>query len=342
MIETRDQRRAAVVRIISAARKVAADESIVAPLVRTTGLSREGVVLALSHHLETNPTAAEIDALVDRASITPRVHVILSSNVFIGALRAIACARAASASVSVQASSREPVFAQKLIDAIADPAVFTTDQETLSNLREGEIHVYGRAETIAKVRARAPKSVVVRGHGPGIGVAYVAKNDSIAKAATAIARDVVPFDQRGCLSPRIVFVAGDQSRAQKLSDRLCIELAKLGKEIPRGDLGEDEAAESVRYRESMRFAGSAIEGADFVIGISKTIVVPPSGRHVHITLIESGEALAEIVKPIANYVTAVGTSDLTISEFFSHSVRISPPGQMQRPPFDGPVDLRAT
>ena len=91
----------------------------------------------------------------------------------------------------------------------------------------------------------------------------------------------------------------------------------------------------------MRFAGSAIDGHDFAIGMSKTIVVPPSGRHVHITLIESDSTLAEIVKPIASYITAVGSSDVTIGRFFSHSVRVSPLGQMQRPPFDGPVDLRA-
>jgi hypothetical protein len=61
---------------------------------------------------------------------------------------------------------------------------------------------------------------------------------------------------------------------------------------------------------------------------------------VHITPIESAAALGEILEPIASYVTAVGSSDLTIARFFSHSVRVSAIGKMQKPLFDGPVDLR--
>jgi hypothetical protein len=338
--ETTDARKAAVARIVSAAKEVAEDDSLRLPLAMTTGLSREGVKLALEEHLETHPSDAEIDALIARAHPTSRVHVILSANIFTGALRAIAWARAAAPIVSVQSSSREPVFAKALVAAIADPSIFMADQEALGDLREGEIHVYGRAATIAKVQRRANVGVVVRGHGPGIGVAHVAASDSLDDAALAIARDVVPFDQRGCLSPRIVFVVGDMRRAEEFSGCLCETLGVLGKQIPRGDLSEDEAVESARYVESMRFCGSAASGRGYRVGISKTIVLPPVGRHVHIASIESDDALAEIAKPIASYVTAVGSSDIAIARYFSQFVRVSALGQMQRPPFDGPVDLR--
>jgi len=168
----------------------------------------------------------------------------------------------------------------------------------------------------------------------------VSKEDSIASAADGIARDVVPFDQRGCLSPRVVFVIGDFSRAEDLSERLDASLAVLGQKIPRGALTSDEAAESARFLETMRFVGTASVGRDHAVTLSKTCVVPPPGRHVHVASIESRDAFAEIVRPIASYVAALGTSDVTIGRIFSHSVRISDFGRMQKPPFDGPVDLR--
>jgi hypothetical protein len=162
----------------------------------------------------------------------------------------------------------------------------------------------------------------------------------LADAASAIARDVVVFDQRGCLSPRVVFVVGDMRRAEEFSECLCEALGALGKQIPRGDLSEDEAAASARYVESMRFVGKAASGRGYRVGISKTLIVPPVGRHVHIACIENDDALADIIKPIASYVTAVGSSDSAIARYFSQFVRISALGQMQKPPFDGPVDLR--
>jgi hypothetical protein len=332
--------RAAIRRIVLAAKKIASDVSIVDPLAQSTGLSRPGVQLALSQHLETDPSDDEIDRLMARATATSQVHVILSANVFTGALRALACARAAAPKVTVQLSSREPVFAQKLIEAIADPAIFIANHDALENLTQGELHVYGRAETIEEVRARVKSEVLVRAHGPGIGIAIVTKKDSIASAAMSIARDVVPFDQRGCLSPRIVFVVGEFSRAEDLSERLGASLTTLGEKIPRGALIADEAAESARFLETMRFVGTANVGRGHVVSLSKTCVVPPAGRHVHVASIETADAFVEIVKPIASYVTAVGTSDVTIGRFFSHSVRISDFGKMQKPPFDGPVDLR--
>lgn len=332
--------RAAIERIVLAAKKIASDASLIDPLVQSTGLSKAGVELALSEHLETDPTSEEIDRLIASATPTSCVHVILSANVFTAALRAIACARAAAPKVSVQLSSREPVFARRLIEAIADPAIFAANHDALDDLDEGEAHVYGRAETIEKIRARVKPTVRVRAHGPGIGVAVVSEKDSIAHAAETIARDVVPFDQRGCLSPRVVFVVGDFSRAEEFAMQLDVSLGTLAKKIPRGAVTSEEAAESARFLETMRFVGSAWSRHDSAVSLSKTCVVPPAGRHVHVAALEKLDAFGEIVKPIESYVTTVGTTDVTIPRFFGHSVRISDFGSMQKPPFDGPVDLR--
>src|SRR6478735_222479 len=94
-------------RVIAAASRVARDASIVPALVASTGLSRQGVELALARHVETSATEEDIASLVAYAGTTKHVHVILSANVFVAAVRAIAIAIAASDRVTVKPSTRE-------------------------------------------------------------------------------------------------------------------------------------------------------------------------------------------------------------------------------------------
>ena len=142
-MRSRDERIAAVMRVVRSARRVADDPGdLVEKLVRTTGLSREGVLLGLREHLETDATEEDAARLVEATTEASRVHVILSSNVFVAALRALAIAVAASPHVTVTPSSREPHFAA----AIGASVVARHDA------LEGEIHVYGRDATLHEVR----------------------------------------------------------------------------------------------------------------------------------------------------------------------------------------------
>jgi len=86
--------------------------ALVEAIVESTGLSAEGVELGLTRHVEVDARDAELAALVERAGDHPRVAVVLSANVFVGALRAIAIARAASDDVIVRPSRRDPAFAR--------------------------------------------------------------------------------------------------------------------------------------------------------------------------------------------------------------------------------------
>src|SRR5690242_6220298 len=102
--------------LVVAARAVAHRRAAFVPsIVESTGLSAAGVELAFTRHLELDPTDEELRALVERAGDAPAVAVILSANVFIGALRAVALARAASEDVVVRPSRRDPAFARALV-----------------------------------------------------------------------------------------------------------------------------------------------------------------------------------------------------------------------------------
>src|SRR5215208_71031 len=105
--------------LVEAARTIADPASSLGKIARerlppATGLSPEGVEFALLRSLETDATPAEIATLCAGISAAPRAHVLLSANVFVGALRAIALALAASARVSVRCSRREAVMAELL------------------------------------------------------------------------------------------------------------------------------------------------------------------------------------------------------------------------------------
>lgn len=331
-------------RLVEAGRVIARSSALRETLVETTRLSRQGVELALSEHLETGPSTLDLLTLCERAGNVSRVHVILSANVFVGALRALSVARAAAPRVTVTPSRREPAFAQALVLAASDPCLTIEDRLPIESLMEGEIHVYGRDATIAEVRVHAAPRVRVRGHGAGLGVACVSSRADLDAAAFALAADVVPFDQRGCLSPRIVLVQGDMRRGETLCAKLDAALTQAEERVPRGNLEPHEIQEAARYESAIAFAGRAWRDTTHLIGLAPSrapLILAPAGRHVHVAAVGSAGEARELLAPVARFVTAVGFDDPVFgSEVVSHVVRTSTLGRMQKPALDGPVDMR--
>jgi hypothetical protein len=341
-LRTFSERAADVRRVVQAGRAVALAAATLAPeIARTSGVSLEGATLGLARHVETDPSEDELRALIAYAGGAEAVHVVLAANVFVAPLRAIAIALAASERVVVKPSRRAPTFARALVDALGDPRVTIAPDGELERVTRGEVHVYGRDATIAAVRSRVGPDVRVRGHGAGMGVAVVTGQASLHEAARALAEDIVPFDQRGCLSPRVAFVEGGIDRARELCVALSSELDAFATTVPRGPLDDDERAEAVRYGETLAFSGERWRGREHAVGLASSVVVPPPGRHLHVVPIASFDELSELLAPLARYVVAVGSDALErVANALPTHARRSLLGLMQRPPLDGPVDLR--
>src|SRR5579864_616903 len=110
-MRSEEERIADVRRLVVAARRVVDDRAAIAnEIAASTGLSPEGVELGFTRHVETGATDGDLASLVRGAGNAKHVAVILSANVFVASLRAIAIARAASPSVVVRPSRREPHF----------------------------------------------------------------------------------------------------------------------------------------------------------------------------------------------------------------------------------------
>ncbi|MDB4942910.1 MAG: hypothetical protein JWP97_2444 [Labilithrix sp.] len=342
------ERIADVRRIQRAARAALADrEALVAAIVESTALSPEGVALALDEHLELEATDEELTSLVARAGDAPAIAVVLSANVFVGALRALAIARAASTEVRVRPSRRDPAFARALVAAMragGDLGVVLDEALDVASVEHGEIHVYGRDETIADVHARARPGVRVRGHGSGLGVAWVSARADLTSAAASLARDVVVFDQRGCLSPRAALVEGDEGRAVAFATALHEALEELTAAVPRGALPGEERAAAARYVATMTYAGRAFVGTEHAIGVAPPgapLVLPPPYRHLHVAACEDLAQAMTALGPWRAALTVVGSDDGAAARALAPTgIRVAALGFMQRPALDGPVDLR--
>jgi hypothetical protein len=350
-------RRARVLRVVAAGRRIADPGDPLGREARrelpgSSGLSPEGVALALAEHLETDPAPEHLDALLGLAGAAPRCHVVLAANVCTAALRALAVAVATAPIVAVRPSRRDPVLAAILVRELgADPA-FAAAGGAIARVAEvtpiagDELHVHGSDETVESLRAGIAPGVVLRGHGTGLGVAVVGSGAALEQAARRIARDVVPFDQRGCLSPRAVLVEGGAERAAELAAALDRALGELGERVPRGPLDAATLGEIALYRAAIEAVGALRSGPHHAVGIDldpRALLLPPAARVVHVAPSGAGVAPA-LLAPWARYLTTVGSDDegpLTRAALaLAPRARRARLGAMQQPPLDGPVDLR--
>ncbi|MFO0674022.1 MAG: hypothetical protein U0235_31115 [Polyangiaceae bacterium] len=237
----------------------------------------------------------------------------------------------------VRPSSREPYFTRALVHELGDARVRIDETLDVASLDRGEIHLYGRDETIAEVRARA--RVPVRGHGTGMGVAIVrgrelerGRGGRARRGAVRSAR--VPEPARGLGRGRDRPRERVRSRARG-GPRIVARPRPARLAHPR------RGAEAARYLGTLAFAGELFAGPDSAVGVADELTVPPVGRHVHVVPFARDDDAAAVLAPVARFVAAVG-HDAPLSGLASLTARArrSALGDMQRPRLDGPVDLR--
>lgn len=312
-----------------------------------TGLSPQNVEWALSHALETHASDEELAMLLARTPECEVAHVLLSANVFVAALRAVAIALAAAPRVFVRASRREPEMVQLL--AAAAPGLFQVVDELTP--RPGDhVWAYGSDATLSLLREKWPDAVRLHGHGSGFGCVMLDDTDVTSAAqttalASGVSRDVAAFDQRGCLSPRVILLQADLSAAQRLKHALLAALQQRELEVPRGELSADERAQIQRYHATLCMVGEVTATPGGLVSLESSpmpFVLPPTGRVIHIRCVTDG--IAEL-HTLRQHLTTIGIhhGNLGLRERLQREftgVRVAPVGTMQTPGLDGPVDLR--
>lgn len=306
-------------------------------LYATIPLSKEGIELALCHHLEHDVEPVQVRRFAAGAEEAERCHLLLSSNVCTGALRALAWSLATAPQVFVRPSRRDPALANML--AAHMPEVELVDRLEPST---GDVaHLYGSDETLAKVVAGFPNGVRSFCHGSGFAVAVVDNRDSY--AARDLARDLVVFDGRGCLSPRVVFAL----KRDNFGEELHQALLPWDRGVPRATLHASEKAELSMWSQNMRALGRLWVGGEHAVGsetMPPRLTLPPAHRCLVVVEVATLEDVIGLLAPWALLLTCIGgrqeLSQKVIDAIETANVRLAPLGKMQTPPFDGPVDLR--
>jgi acyl-CoA reductase-like NAD-dependent aldehyde dehydrogenase len=308
----------------------------------------------MSECLETDASQAELEAFCERAPVAPRVWVVLSANVFVAAYRTIAWALAASERVFVKPSRRDPVFAELLWQAAGSDSFELVD--ALQPIPGDHVHAYGSDETLEQVFAALPSGVTLWGYGSGLGAALVLQPGNEAAAAAGVAKDTVLFEQRGCLSPRCVGVSS-ACDVEAFAAALEQELLALDDRISAPVLPDEQRADLAWFANLARRTGSlrlpVRRGASEPAGRIHLMQSAPTNWPAPLLVAPPGRALCVYVadepwlslnehEPL---ITCLGTDAnlaqrAQLSARFP-SARLSELGQMQRPPFDGPVDRRA-
>jgi len=339
-------------------------------LAESSGLSGAMIEWALDTSLPTSVSVLR-DALAkapDANNATaPRLSVILAGNVFTACIRALGWPLLLGAQVTVKASSHDDVLPRALLHALrdCDPElaqqlhVTTFDRADQSALRQllmssDAVSVHGSDATIESVKLACGAALKVIAHGHGVGAMLVTRS-ALSDATTArtwaqrAALDVAAYDQRGCLSPHVIWVAtGAVVPACDFGLALASALADIEASLPRGTLPRDAAAAQTLWRGVKAACGELLEGPTFAVAldpIENGEAIGPGYRNVTVREWDDEAALWSALTPLGDHLKVIGVAG-DDAEIARAAASIPPTlrphvtrgGQMQTPAFDSPTD----
>ena len=295
--------------------------------------------------------------------------VALAGNVFTAGIRPIVLALAHGLSVLVRPSSRERALPEALAAALPPPfdrAIHVAPFDHGDDARwralfahADVVHAYGSDDTLAQLRTHAPVGATFIGHGHGLGAAVLLPARGVVPeptvldqhAADALARDVVAYDQRGCLSPRVLFIEGDAAAAHQAAEALHSALIRLETELPRGPVDLTSASALAQWRGTALALGALHESETHAVAVDEHGHLPlgPGLRHLVVRPLpgrrEIRAALAQLGAAHLNALGLRAPLSQLDARHLTHELlsdcatpRVSRFGAMQRPPIDAWLD----
>ncbi len=216
------------------------------------------------------------------------------------------------------------------------------------------VAVYGSDETVRALRARTPVGARFAAYHHRVSLAVVGREaltaDAARRAALDLAGAVAFFDQRGCVSPHVVYVEeGGAVDARTFAARLAGALARLEETLPGGVAEPLEAARLQQLRgaaEMRSAAGPDVElhhgGTDlWTVIFERDTAFEASCLNRMIRVKPVGDVLevATLVRPFATHLQTVGVAgvgdrlgDLAEALGRAGAVRVTPLDAVPFPP----------
>ncbi len=233
------------------------------------------------------------------------------------------------------------------IDAFAEelppelrPALSKTVQETWMEKAEAVV-IFGSDETVRNVSRQIlpAQRLIVHGHKISLGLV---RNECSPELAKRIAGDLFVFDQLGCLSPQLLYVAGD-------SRRFARELALQFQKAPptrTPPVTQQEIAASLRsFREEWKFRAATIpdvniwesdQSLDWAVIHDPSSTLSPNPLYGTIFVKPMPTDLRSALLPVRRYIATIGVDPvdraLVKAAINIGAQRVCAIGQMQNPP----------
>ena len=295
------------------------------------------------------------------------LSVILAGNVFTASVRGIVIPLLFGVPVLVKASSQETLFPLLLRDALRSADGQLGAAMSVVTFRGGDVEceaalvesaevvsVYGGDATVAAMAARMSDKPLIA-HGHGVSVAYCGAQaldeTHIGNTIESLSLDICAYDQRGCLSPQIVYVEQSSDRsAADFAERLAEQgLRSMGSTLPRGPLPVSVGAAQAQWRGIAEVEGTLLQGDTYAVSIRKPDPIrwSPAYRNVTVAPVDGVDEALQAMQAIGPHLKCVGTDAGSLSELetrLSDSAALSAYpcviGEMQTPPLDAPADGR--
>jgi hypothetical protein len=220
----------------------------------------------------------------------------------------------------------------------------------------------GSDEMLDAIAKKIPRKARLVGYGTRVSFGYVTR-DALEKDAEAIvknaAADITAWNQRGCLSPHVIYVEdGGAVNAEAFAALLAGRLDAAEKTLPRGPLNAAEAAAiSVRRSfyevraahslETKMWASADSTAWTVILENDPRFQVSCANRFIYIKSVADLTHALQGADPVSDKISTVGLACAAAQthEMVKHLARwgarrICPLGQMQNPPLSWRHDGR--
>ncbi|MDH3202554.1 MAG: hypothetical protein OEM15_16815 [Myxococcales bacterium] len=293
------------------------------------------------------------------------LSVVLAGNVFTASVRGIVVPLLFGVPVLVKASSRETRFPTLIREALRcadaelgmamDLVVFRggdADREAALVEPAEAVAVYGTDETVSAIKPRIGGHVAVIAHGHGVSVAYCSARsltpESIDDVTARVALDLAAYDQRGCLSPQVIYVEDcPGTSVDGFTTRLSGALEAVAEMLPRGPLPEAVGAAQTQWRGLAEVEGTLVRGREHALAINRHGAIRWSPGYRNATIVpvrDLDDALASM-KAFAAHLKCAGTDSWTLRELTARFLEsaswkayATEIGTMQTPALEAPAD----
>ncbi|PIE17015.1 MAG: hypothetical protein CSA66_06970 [Proteobacteria bacterium] len=272
---------------------------------------------------------AELPPDLDPARLPRVVLVIAAATLPASALRAVLFARLLGARALLKPATGQAGIAHAIAaaDASVEARCFPSADAAALDAAVAEadaVVVLGSDAATEAVRARVPGDKAFVGYGHRVSAAWIHTPDEA--TLSGLARDLCAWDQAGCLSPRVVWTAGEPERvASELADAVRAVEARLPQRL---DAGAARARLAELTRAQMLGRAWRTDTAVVATLPSPAFRLGPGRRFLWVLPADRG-ALRAIEADLSTL-----ACDAAPPAGLREAVRICGPGDMQRPALD--------